>query len=141
MTQEMCGICGLAPSDHSQDQLHKCFSDAGLEVEHTIKDALFIGREFRVVKKYSPPDANGIARVWFKADPEAMVETGDLSNIVFKEALPLLEPQEKKDGGKSSSEKPEKEEPEEEIPEEDKVWDDETLARMEKNKPSDKSEG
>jgi hypothetical protein len=139
MTQATCGICGQAPSEHSQDQLHKCFSDAGFEVEHTIGDALFIGREFRIIRKYSPPDGKGIAKVWFKADPETMIETGDLSNIVFKEALPKLEkyepPQKKDDGGKSSDE--ENYSLEEPVDPEDMVFDDETLERMDEDEPSE----
>ncbi len=144
MTQETCGICGLAPNDHSEDQLHKCISDAGFEVEHTVADALFIAREYRLIKKYSPPDAKGVARVWFKSDPETIVNTDNLSDTVFKEALPHLEPQEKKDGGKSSDGEPEEPEDPEDMVFDDgneKVWDDETLARMEATDPSDKTEG
>ncbi len=144
MTQKTCGICGLAPSDHSEDQLHKCFSDAGFEVEHTVTHALFIGREFRLVRKYSPPDAKGVARIWFKSDPETIVNTNNLSDAIFKEALPHLQPQEKKDGGNS-------EEPEQPEDPEDMVFDDETLSRMDdasddhtidaELEPSDEPEG
>lgn len=147
MTQQTCGICDRKPSEHSLDQIHKCFSDAGHEIEFTVADALHYAREFELIKKYSPGLRGYPAKVWFQDDPSNMVETDDLPETIFIKALPLLEPQEKKDGGKSSDEKPEEEgragtgnaDPDEDEPEDDRVWDDETLARMEDS--SDKSEG
>lgn len=136
MTQEMCGICGQAPSKHSQDQIHKCFSDAGFEVEFEVGDALYIAREFELVRKYSPGSRGYPAKVWFRSNPEDVVETADLPTTVFKEALPLLE---KKAGGAASGLENPLEESDEEP--EDQVWDDETLARMEEVDPPDKSEG
>lgn len=137
MTQATCGICGQVPSKHSQDQIRKCFSDAGLETKFTLADALFIAREYRLLKKYSPVGGRGRenqASIWFKSDPETEIKTTDLPDTVFKEALPRLETLEKKDdGGKSSDEEPE--EPEEPEDPEDMVFDDETLERMEEDKP------
>ncbi len=150
MTLKTCGICDRKTKEHSSDQIYDCFSDAGFEIKFDTGSALHIAREFKLLKKYSPGIRGWPAKLWFKDDPNNMVETDDLPEAIFLAALPLLEAQEKKEftGGIGVVE-PE-DEPEEEDPDE-KVWDDETVARMEdasddhtidtKLEPPDKSEG
>jgi hypothetical protein len=149
MTQTTCGICGKLPDNHDHDQLQKCLSDAGFDVKFTTADALLIGREFSVIKRYSPPDKKGIARISFQDEPELFNPTEDLAGDVFKKALPNLKKLKKTGlfglGGKEVEAfdddtlermegMPEPEEEEEDIP-----FDDETIEKWGDEK--DTSEG